>query len=216
MDNSSTKAFAVLEMFLLLIIVKYFILPNSFCSSFLYGLQMLLSLLLCVWRVCAKIKSLRAEVPVRKLCIDENVHEKLPREIEIMKQKPDAEKTYSHQNLKEQEVTIADVKTVMRMLGALYEPDDDKLKERLSSDDVVSLFEEQEPALQELKEAFGIFDENKDGFIDAKELRKILCTLCLGEALEVDCKRMIRVYDDNEDGLIDFTEFVRLVAQSFS
>ncbi|XP_039046930.1 probable calcium-binding protein CML45 [Hibiscus syriacus] len=55
------------------------------------------------------------------------------------------------------------------------------------------LFEEEEPSLTEVKEAFDVFDENKNGFIDAKELRNALFSLgFIKEASEDDCKRMIK------------------------
>ncbi|KAJ4841036.1 hypothetical protein Tsubulata_009372 [Turnera subulata] len=170
-----------------------------------------------MWRIWGKTNSSKAEAPVRKQCIRRNVDEKPPQEVEIMTQKSVPEKTCSDQNLEEEELTIAEVTAVMSKLGTLYDPEGDiKFQERLTTKDIASLFEEQEPSLQELKDAFGIFDENKDGFIDAKELRKVVCTLCLTEASDADCNRMIRAYDDNGDGLIDFNEFVRLVAKSFS
>ncbi|GMJ05765.1 hypothetical protein HRI_004245700 [Hibiscus trionum] len=78
------------------------------------------------------------------------------------------------------------------------------------------LFEEEEPSLMEVKEAFDVFDENKDGFIDAKELRKSLFSLgFMKEASEVDCDRMIKGFDYNLDGRIDFNEFVKVLETSF-
>ncbi|KAE8670758.1 putative calcium-binding protein CML45 [Hibiscus syriacus] len=78
------------------------------------------------------------------------------------------------------------------------------------------LFEEEEPSLMEVKEAFDVFDENKDGFIDAKELRNALYSLgFIKEASEDDCERMIKGFDDNFDGQIDFNEFVKVLERSF-
>ncbi|PQP93121.1 putative calcium-binding protein CML45 [Prunus yedoensis var. nudiflora] len=73
----------------------------------------------------------------------------------------------------------------------------------------------EEPSLEEVKEAFHVFDENKDGFIDAGEINKVLCALGFVGASEVECKRMIRAFDRNGDGQIDFNEFVQLMENSF-
>lgn len=59
-----------------------------------------------------------------------------------------------------------------------------------------------------LKEAFKIFDENGNGFIEAVELKRVL------ECLGLDCgwgmdeiEKMLRVVDLNLDGKVDFGEF---------
>ncbi|KAF7820520.1 putative calcium-binding protein CML45 [Senna tora] len=72
------------------------------------------------------------------------------------------------------------------------------------------LFEEEEPSLEEVKQAFDVFDENGDGFIDGRELQRVLCVLGLKEASEMEnCQKMIRNFDENGDGRIDFNEFVK-------
>lgn len=77
--------------------------------------------------------------------------------------------------------------------------------------------EEENPRLEEVKEAFDVFDENRDGFICAEELQKVLCALGFSEGFELDrCMRMIAVFDENGDGRIDFAEFVRLMESSSS
>ncbi|KAF2315951.1 hypothetical protein GH714_040746 [Hevea brasiliensis] len=109
-----------------------------------------------------------------------------------------------------EEVSLEEVAMVMRQLGTCYDPEGEKLRDRLSSNDITALFEEQEPSLQEVREAFCMFDKNNDGFIDAKELRRVLCALCFAEVSETDCTRMIKAYDYNRDGVIDFNEFEHL------
>lgn len=54
------------------------------------------------------------------------------------------------------------------------------------------------------------------GFIDTKELRRILCTLCSAEVSEVYYRRMIRAYDNNRDRVIDFNEFIGLMTINFT
>ncbi|KAK8511755.1 hypothetical protein V6N13_029346 [Hibiscus sabdariffa] len=81
---------------------------------------------------------------------------------------------------------------------------------------IEGLFEEEEPSLMEVKEAFDVFDENKDGFIDAKELRNALFSWgFIKEVSEDDCQRMIKGFDHNFDGRIDFNEFVKVLDTSF-
>ncbi|KAM0022608.1 putative EF-hand domain-containing protein [Helianthus debilis subsp. tardiflorus] len=92
----------------------------------------------------------------------------------------------------------------------------EKLPEVLNTEDVFNIFEEEEPRLDEVKEAFDVFDENKDGFIDVQELQRVMLVLGLKERMEIeDCRRMIRAFDENADGRIDFNEFVKLMEDSF-
>uniref|UniRef100_A0A7N2MPE5 EF-hand domain-containing protein n=2 Tax=Quercus lobata TaxID=97700 RepID=A0A7N2MPE5_QUELO len=116
----------------------------------------------------------------------------------------------------ENKLSVGEVKIVMEKLGTLCDghPDAVNYEEGMGPDEIAGLFEE-EPSPEEVKEAFDIFDENNDGFIDAGELGRVLCSLGLMEPLEVECQRMIRVFDDNGDGRIDFKEFVKLVEHSF-
>ncbi|KAG6524157.1 hypothetical protein ZIOFF_014048 [Zingiber officinale] len=59
------------------------------------------------------------------------------------------------------------------------------------------LFKEKESSLEKVKEAFLMFNENGDGFIDAAELE--------------ESGNTIQVYDKNEDGKIDFSKFVEFM-----
>ncbi|KAK9200666.1 hypothetical protein WN944_015864 [Citrus x changshan-huyou] len=88
--------------------------------------------------------------------------------------------------------------------------------QKLGSAELSWLFEEKEPSLEQVKEAFDVFDENKDGFIDAMELQRVLCILCLKEGFELEnCKKMIKTFDENGDGRIYFKEFVKFMETSF-
>ncbi|PIN13772.1 hypothetical protein CDL12_13604 [Handroanthus impetiginosus] len=81
-----------------------------------------------------------------------------------------------------------------------------------SEKDLLSMFDEEEPSLEEIKETFGVFDVNNDGFIDASELQRVVRDLGLKEGCELEeCKKMIKAYDCNGDGLIDFREFVKIM-----
>merc|ERR1712105_76352 len=64
----------------------------------------------------------------------------------------------------------------------------------------------------DLKEAFKIFDRDKDGFIDMKELKKVACML--GSMLtkeEVD--EFMREADMDGNGKLDYDEFVKMMLQ---
>ncbi|OVA08983.1 EF-hand domain [Macleaya cordata] len=115
---------------------------------------------------------------------------------------------------------IGDVEIVMKNLGIFCNPVDVHKFHNdhiiLGSDEFSSLFDEDEPSLAEVKEAFNVFDQNKDGFIDARELQRILCSLGFREGSDLkECERMIRVFDENADGRIDFNEFVKFMENCF-
>nr|XP_043606515.1 probable calcium-binding protein CML25 [Erigeron canadensis] len=60
--------------------------------------------------------------------------------------------------------------------------------------------------LENLKEAFSVFDIDKNGLISAEELQKVLGSL--EENCTIDeCRKMISGVDVNGDGMISFDEF---------
>ncbi|XVF43134.1 hypothetical protein PTKIN_Ptkin02bG0016100 [Pterospermum kingtungense] len=107
-----------------------------------------------------------------------------------------------------------DIKVVMERLGIAYELESNKL---MVEADLGETFDEEEPSLEEIKEAFDVFDENKDGFIDAIELQRVLSCLGVEERLVQleECRRMIKVADEDEDGRIDFNEFLKFMETCF-
>ncbi|KAJ9173278.1 hypothetical protein P3X46_016430 [Hevea brasiliensis] len=110
-----------------------------------------------------------------------------------------------------------EVEMVMGQLGLFCSLESEELKESMGSDDLSQLFDEKEPSLEEVKEAFDVFDENRDGFIDAEELQRVLQKLGLKEGFTLDnCRKMISACDENRDGRIDFTEFVKFMEHIFS
>ncbi|XP_020579837.1 probable calcium-binding protein CML30 [Phalaenopsis equestris] len=117
----------------------------------------------------------------------------------------------------EQEILVCreDAELVMKKMGLIGE--DEKLKEFVVSEEVVSMFEEKEPSLEEVREAFAVFDENGDGFVEAGELQRVLCKFGFVREVGLDlCKVMILLHDEDGDGRIDFSEFVKLMESSFS
>lgn len=110
-----------------------------------------------------------------------------------------------------------DMEMVMGRLGFICHPREDKmLQDRPGIQYFASMFEDNEPSLDEVKEAFDVFDLNRDGFIDAMELQRVLRVLGLSDGSQIEnCKQMIREFDENRDGRIDFREFVKLMENSF-
>ncbi|KVI06428.1 hypothetical protein Ccrd_015241 [Cynara cardunculus var. scolymus] len=104
-------------------------------------------------------------------------------------------------------------KIVMERLGTFWDPDDQR--ESLGLEEMVDLFVEDEPSLDEVKEAFCLFDKNNDGYIDVKELQNVLSGMGFLRVSESDCGRMIGRYDVDKDGKISFQEFLKVMEDGF-
>ncbi|KAI3759290.1 hypothetical protein L6452_06992 [Arctium lappa] len=104
-------------------------------------------------------------------------------------------------------------KIVMERLGTFWDPDDQR--ESIGSEEMVDLFVEDEPSLDEVKEAFCVFDKNNDGYIDVKELQNVLSDMGFLRVSESDCGRMIVRYDVDKDGKISFREFLKVMEDGF-
>ncbi|KAL3636234.1 hypothetical protein CASFOL_020781 [Castilleja foliolosa] len=107
-------------------------------------------------------------------------------------------------------IDIVEVNWVMKKLGIGGGFENNGEIGGVCDEEFFGLFDEEEPSLEEIKETFGVFDVNKDGFIDGSELQIVLCNLGLKCNLE-ECNGMIKPFDGNGDGLIDFREFVTLM-----
>lgn len=76
------------------------------------------------------------------------------------------------------------------------------MKKKTSEDD----------AKDDLREAFRIFDKDKSGFIDGKEI--VLVTSTLGQALTDDeLEAFIAEADLDGDGKLDYNEFVQMMTK---
>ncbi|KAF9615211.1 hypothetical protein IFM89_022473 [Coptis chinensis] len=71
-----------------------------------------------------------------------------------------------------------------------------------------AVVEEEEDEEVELRDAFDVFDGNKDGLITVEELRSVLCSLGLKKGIKFeDCEEMIKKVDMDGDGMVNFDEF---------
>ncbi|KAF8109372.1 hypothetical protein N665_0097s0026 [Sinapis alba] len=105
-----------------------------------------------------------------------------------------------------------DAEMVMKSLGLLTDSESEGLQKRYSSEELSNLFEEKEPSVEEVKQAFDVFDENRDGFLDPVDLQRVLTILGLKQGSNLEnCRRMIRSFDGNKDGRIDFYGFVKFM-----
>ncbi|KAL5988720.1 hypothetical protein ACLOJK_026821 [Asimina triloba] len=65
-------------------------------------------------------------------------------------------------------------------------------------------------AMEELREAFKVFDKDQNGYISANELRLVMINL--GEELtDEEVNQMIREADVDGDGQVNYDEFVRIM-----
>ncbi|KAG8093849.1 hypothetical protein GUJ93_ZPchr0012g20331 [Zizania palustris] len=75
--------------------------------------------------------------------------------------------------------------------------------------------EEEEDDERDLRDAFDVFDGNKDGLISAEELGTVLGSLGLrrhgGRPAVAECRDMIRLVDSDGDGMVSFEEFKRMM-----
>ena len=107
---------------------------------------------------------------------------------------------------------------VMERLGIKWDSKEEgDSTKSYGENEILRIFDDDEVCLEEVKEAFDVYDENRDGFIDVTELQRVLCILGLEKGSKMDeCREMIANFDENGDGLIDFSEFVKLMDDSFS
>jgi Ca2+-binding EF-hand superfamily protein len=115
---------------------------------------------------------------------------------------------------KDELITYNDINMVMSSLGV-----DEWRDIQKQNHDVVreahDFIDSKDSSLEELKEAFYVFDRNEDGFITAFELWSVLRRLRMKEGmLYEDCEEMIRVYDKDGDGRISFGEFKDMMEQA--
>ncbi|KAL4231414.1 myosin II light chain [Mactra antiquata] len=66
---------------------------------------------------------------------------------------------------------------------------------------------------QEMMQAFGVFDHDGNGYINAEEMRQVMKNL--GEKLtDLEVAEMIREADTSGDGMVDYNEFIKLLCKA--
>jgi len=64
---------------------------------------------------------------------------------------------------------------------------------------------------EELKEAFAVFDTDRDGRISAEELLRVFRAIGDERCTLEECRRMIEGVDRNGDGFVCFEDFSRMM-----
>jgi len=119
-------------------------------------------------------------------------------------------------------ITSSELGTVMRALG--QNPTEAELQDMVNEVDsdgngsidfpeflsMMSRKMKEADSEEEIKEAFRVFDVNNNGFITAKELRKVMTNL--GEKLTDDeVEEMIKEADKDGDGRVNYEEFAAMM-----
>ncbi|XP_071833406.1 neo-calmodulin-like isoform X2 [Apostichopus japonicus] len=86
---------------------------------------------------------------------------------------------------------------------------------KLSSDEISSVDELTPEQRHEFKEAFLLFDQDKDGVISANELEKVM-KLLKQDTSEEEIREMFDEADTDGNGAIDFKEFLTMMANKMS
>ncbi|KAJ0692840.1 putative EF-hand domain-containing protein [Helianthus annuus] len=115
-------------------------------------------------------------------------------------------------------ISSSELGSIMGSLG--HRPTDDELESMINSvdadgDGFIDLQEfielntkdvDSNEVLESLRDAFSVFDTDKNGLISAEELQNVLGRL-EEECSIGDCRKMIAGVDVNGDGMISFDEF---------
>lgn len=89
----------------------------------------------------------------------------------------------------------------------------DGLKEEVDAEGVIGGLEDASGRSEVLHQAFNIFNEDGNGFIEAVELKRVLECLGLDRGWNMgDIEKMVQVVDLNLDGKVDFSEFKLMMA----
>ncbi|KAM7268476.1 hypothetical protein ACFE04_010642 [Oxalis oulophora] len=83
----------------------------------------------------------------------------------------------------------------------------------ISFDEFTSLCRSSSSAASELKDAFDLYDQDKNGLISSNELHLVLNRIGMSCSVE-DCVKMIKSVDKDGDGNVDFDEFQKMMTSN--
>ncbi|KAF3437661.1 hypothetical protein FNV43_RR20417 [Rhamnella rubrinervis] len=208
MENKMTpNTLSILEYYLFSVIIKWVIILRDFYSTLRYALQIFIQLLSYISRIWSGGNKTNTSEGLRTLksCIDEKQRRKV---VEIAENKGENSKIAQvpihklqvHKNVYKK-LCLEEIRGMVEKVVTLCDEEVEEISDGFSE--------------EEVREAFDVFDENNDGFIDGDEIKKVVHELGFMEAAsEEECKRMIKAFDKNGDGLIEFKEFVKLLEES--
>ncbi|XP_052696466.1 neo-calmodulin-like [Crassostrea angulata] len=103
-------------------------------------------------------------------------------------------------------------KDVEKMIKSVAEKGNESISWPVFQELLSSSWKSVKQSKLEMLASFHIFDINKDGYVDASELKKTLTSM--GESLtEEEAEVLLRTADTNGDGKIDYKEFVNMICE---
>ncbi|KAJ0030124.1 hypothetical protein Pint_12649 [Pistacia integerrima] len=102
---------------------------------------------------------------------------------------------------------------VVEKLGLIYGEEEKSCfdlpgEEEVPVEEALGEMEDEKKRNELLREAFKIFDEDGNGYIEATELKRVLECLGLDKGWNIsEIEKMLKVVDLNLDGKVDFGEF---------
>ncbi|XWS37583.1 hypothetical protein CRYUN_Cryun19dG0057200 [Craigia yunnanensis] len=128
---------------------------------------------------------------------------------------------------KDGKISVTELGDVMKALGSTYTEEELKrVMEDIDTDkdgfvnqyEFSSLCRSSSDAItaaSELRDAFDLYDQDKNGLISTNELHRVLNRLGMKCSVD-DCVRMIKSVDSDGDGNVNFEEFEKMMGASLS
>ncbi|KAK8686723.1 hypothetical protein V6N13_125743 [Hibiscus sabdariffa] len=120
-------------------------------------------------------------------------------------------------------ISVSELRDVLKTMGSSYS--EDELKRVLEDidtdrDGLIDLSEfsvlcrsssDEVTAALEMRDAFDLYDQDKNGLISTKELHLVLNRLGMKSSVD-ECARMIKSVDSDGDGNVNFEEFQKMMS----
>ncbi|GLT63556.1 hypothetical protein SLA2020_361140 [Shorea laevis] len=126
---------------------------------------------------------------------------------------------------KDGKISVSELGDVLKALGTTYSQEElQRVMEDIDidRDGFINLSEfaalchnspDADTAAIELRDAFDLYDQDKNGLISTSELHLVLNRLGM-KCSEEDCARMIQSVDSDGDGSVNFEEFQKMMSAS--